>query len=74
MTDLPYDRHTVEHTFHVRERLTLFQPARLAGVVGVSDELPPPDELSPEGTPGETVASGLSAVLDVHWLRMAPTR
>src|SRR5262249_25557057 len=61
----PHDGQAVEHGLHVGEGLTLFQPARLAGVVGVSGELPPPDELSPEASPGKAVASGHGARLDV---------
>jgi len=42
-----HDGYAVEHDLHVGEGLTPLQPARLAGVVGVSDESRPPHELSP---------------------------
>jgi DNA-binding XRE family transcriptional regulator len=60
----PHDRHAVKHSLHVGEGLTSLQPARLAGVVGVSDELPPPHQLSPEAALGEAVARSVGAILD----------
>jgi hypothetical protein len=53
------------------EGLTLLQPARLAPLVGVVDQLPPPDELAVEASPAESVARGCGAPLDVRAARMA---
>jgi len=61
----PHDHEAIEHTLHVREGLTPLQPARLAGVIGVGAELPPPHELSSQASPGEAVTSCLGAFLDL---------
>jgi hypothetical protein len=62
---------TLQKRLHVPKRLPTLQPTRVPRVLGMSEHLPPPDQLSVESSLRQSEASGESASLDVHQPRIA---